>query len=91
VSLDKDDVAALKQRAKESYGENLSAAFAEAARWIAGLAQLKPLSTLELRLLPLDFVMHWHRCGPAADYFAAHLAYTFDNRENAYEQVFGPA
>jgi hypothetical protein len=34
VSLDKDDVAALKRRAKESYGGNLSAAFSEAARWI---------------------------------------------------------
>jgi hypothetical protein len=34
VSLDQDDVAALKRRAKESYGGNLSAAFAEAARWI---------------------------------------------------------
>lgn len=34
VSLDKEDVAALKRRAKESYGGNLSAAFSEAARWI---------------------------------------------------------
>lgn len=34
VSLDKDDVAALRRRAVESYGGNLSAAFAEAARWI---------------------------------------------------------
>ncbi len=34
VSLDKDDVAALKRRAKESCGGNLSAAFAEAAKWI---------------------------------------------------------
>lgn len=34
VSLDKEDVAALKRRARESYGGNLSAAFAEAARWI---------------------------------------------------------
>ena len=34
VSLDRDDVAALKRRARESYGGNLSAAFAEAARWI---------------------------------------------------------
>jgi hypothetical protein len=34
VSLNKDDVAALKRRARESYGGNLSAAFAEAARWI---------------------------------------------------------
>lgn len=34
VSLDRDDVAALKRHARESYGGNLSAAFAEAARWI---------------------------------------------------------
>jgi hypothetical protein len=34
VSLDKQDVAALKRLAKESYGDNLSAAFSEAARWI---------------------------------------------------------
>jgi hypothetical protein len=34
VSLDREDVAALKRRARESYGGNLSAAFAEAARWI---------------------------------------------------------
>jgi len=34
VSLDRDDVAALKRRAKESYGGNLSAAFSEAARWL---------------------------------------------------------
>lgn len=34
VSLDRRDVAALKRRAAESYGGNLSAAFAEAARWI---------------------------------------------------------
>jgi hypothetical protein len=34
VSLDKDDLAALKRHARESHGGNLSAAFAEAARWI---------------------------------------------------------
>src|SRR5262245_24084029 len=32
VSLDKDDLAALKKRARESHRGNLSAAFAEAAR-----------------------------------------------------------
>jgi len=47
------------------------------------LSQLTPLSTLELRFVPLDYVMQWHRCGLAADYFAAHVAYTFDNREGA--------
>jgi hypothetical protein len=34
VSLDVDDVAVLRRRARESYGGNLSAAFSEAARWI---------------------------------------------------------
>ena len=34
VSLDRDDVAVLKRRAKESYGGNLSAAFSEAAKWL---------------------------------------------------------
>jgi hypothetical protein len=34
VSLEKEDVAALRRRARESYGGNLSAAFADAARWI---------------------------------------------------------
>ncbi|HEX3849656.1 MAG TPA: hypothetical protein VHW01_01745 [Polyangiaceae bacterium] len=34
VSLKREDVAALKRSAKESYGGNLSAAFAEAARLI---------------------------------------------------------
>jgi len=34
VSLDADDVAVLRRRARESYGGNLSAAFSEAARWI---------------------------------------------------------
>ena len=34
VSLDRRDVAALKRRARDSYGGNLSAAFADAARWI---------------------------------------------------------
>src|SRR5258705_13972402 len=34
VSLDARDVATLKKRAIESYDGNLSAAFAEAARWI---------------------------------------------------------
>jgi hypothetical protein len=34
VSLNREDVAALKRRAKESYAGNLSAAFAEAARLI---------------------------------------------------------
>lgn len=34
VSLDRDDLAALKRAAKESYAGNLSAAFADAARWI---------------------------------------------------------
>jgi hypothetical protein len=34
VSLDVDDVAVLRRRARESYGGNLSAAFGEAARWI---------------------------------------------------------
>jgi hypothetical protein len=34
VSLDKQDLAALKRRAKEAFGGNLSAAVAEAARWL---------------------------------------------------------
>jgi hypothetical protein len=34
VSLDREDVAALKRRARECYAGNLSAAFAEAARWL---------------------------------------------------------
>lgn len=34
VSLDREDVAVLKRRAKESYGGNLSAAFGEAAKWL---------------------------------------------------------
>lgn len=34
VSLDREDLAALKRRARESHDGNLSAAFAEAARWI---------------------------------------------------------
>ena len=34
VSLDRQDVAALRRRARDSYGGNLSAAFADAARWI---------------------------------------------------------
>ncbi len=34
VSLDKRDLAALKRLARESWDGNLSAAFAEAARWI---------------------------------------------------------
>jgi len=34
ISLDRDDLATLKRRARESYGGNLSAAFADAARWI---------------------------------------------------------
>jgi hypothetical protein len=34
VSLDKNDVVALKRLAKASYGGNLSRAFGEAARWI---------------------------------------------------------
>ena len=34
VSLDRDDVATLKRHAREAYNGNLSAAFADAARWI---------------------------------------------------------
>jgi hypothetical protein len=34
VSLDRDDLAVLRRRARESFGGNLSAAFSEAARWI---------------------------------------------------------
>jgi hypothetical protein len=34
VSLDEQDVSALRRRARQSYGGNLSAAFADAARWI---------------------------------------------------------
>ena len=34
VSLDRRDLAALKRRARESYDGNLSAAFADAARWL---------------------------------------------------------
>lgn len=34
VSLDKADLASLKQYAKVAHGGNLSAAFADAARWI---------------------------------------------------------
>ena len=47
----------------------------------ADLWQQPPLSSLHLQFVPLDFVMHWHRCGLTADYFAAHMAYAFDNRE----------
>jgi hypothetical protein len=47
----------------------------------ADLSQQKPLSSLELRFLPLDFVMEWDRCGLAADYFAAHMAHTFGGRD----------
>ena len=34
VSLDREDVLALKRLARESHGGNLSAAFGEAARWM---------------------------------------------------------
>ena len=34
VSLSKGDLATLRRRAKESFGGNLSAAIAEAAKWI---------------------------------------------------------
>jgi hypothetical protein len=34
ISLDREDLATLKRCARESYGGNLSAAFADAARWI---------------------------------------------------------
>jgi hypothetical protein len=34
ISLDVNDIAVLKRRARKSYGGNLSAAFGEAARWI---------------------------------------------------------
>jgi hypothetical protein len=34
VSLNREDVAALKRQAKASYGGNLSAAFSDAARWL---------------------------------------------------------
>ncbi len=34
VSLDKDDLAALKRMANESFDGNLSTAFAQAAKWI---------------------------------------------------------
>jgi hypothetical protein len=34
VSLDREDLAALQRHAKEAHDGNLSAAFAEAARWI---------------------------------------------------------
>lgn len=34
ISLDREDVAALRRLARESHGGNLSAAFAEAARWV---------------------------------------------------------
>jgi hypothetical protein len=34
VSLDREDVAALKRLARQSHHGNLSAAFADAARWI---------------------------------------------------------
>jgi len=34
VSLHREDVAALRRHAKASYGGNISAAFADAARWI---------------------------------------------------------
>ena len=34
VSLDEQDLATLKREARESYGGNLSAAFAAAAKWI---------------------------------------------------------
>lgn len=43
VSLDKKDLAALKREARESFGGNLSAAFAEAARWIRQRAARRKL------------------------------------------------
>ncbi len=43
VSLDKRDLTALKKEARESFDGNLSAAFAEAARWIRQRAARRKL------------------------------------------------
>lgn len=39
----------------------------------------QPISELLIRLLPLDFVAHWGRCGMTADYMAHFFAYNFEN------------
>jgi hypothetical protein len=41
------------------------------------------LGAFELRFVPLDFVVHWRRCGMTADYLAAAMAYAFEQREAA--------
>ena len=46
---------------------------------IDSMAGRRPLSELVIRLLPLDFVAHWGRCGMTADYMAHFFAYSFEN------------
>src|SRR5262245_38591774 len=43
------------------------------------LVDRQPISELLIRLLPLDLVAHWGRCGMTADYMAHFLAYNFEN------------
>ncbi|HEX8791144.1 MAG TPA: hypothetical protein VF765_09325 [Polyangiaceae bacterium] len=41
------------------------------------------LGAFEIRFVPLDFVVHWRRCGLTADYLGAAMAYAFERREAA--------
>ena len=42
------------------------------------------ISKLELRLMPLDLVAHWHRCSMTADYLAGFMAYHFEDHHTAH-------
>jgi hypothetical protein len=38
---------------------------------------------IDVELVPLDMIAHWHRCGATADWAAQLLAYNFAHRETA--------
>ncbi|MBT5856361.1 hypothetical protein HOH87_07010 [bacterium] len=41
----------------------------------------KPLSHIDFKFNPIDFIAHWQRCGATANYLAEFQAYNFDNRK----------
>lgn len=39
-----------------------------------------PLSRVEFRFLPVDFLTHWNRCGLSANFLAEFQSYDYENR-----------
>lgn len=46
-------------------------------------ARTRPLSALEMEVVPIDLVTEWRRCGMIADFMAEYMVHGFERRDTA--------